>query len=232
MPAGQVAAITGRYPGAHGGPVHWGDPTELGLAAGAKTPANPIRCVICRFMHFPSFSSVSIGFAGVFTRGVFLFLNDSPSLPRRFLVHPYLIAALPSLSHHCLVIADKSLPHRCLIAASPHLCPITASSSLFHRCRSSLFHRCLIRPPPSAADALASPRWGEAVELKDGEVPVFWACGVTPQSAIMQVLDRPTPSPDPTPTQRQFTANQRHVAAFAVSRPNAVSDRIVLFSLS
>ncbi|KAL1526264.1 hypothetical protein AB1Y20_014983 [Prymnesium parvum] len=28
---GRVEAITSAYPGAHGGPVHWGDPTELGL---------------------------------------------------------------------------------------------------------------------------------------------------------------------------------------------------------
>lgn len=27
-----VAALTGRYPGAHGGPVHWGDPAALGLS--------------------------------------------------------------------------------------------------------------------------------------------------------------------------------------------------------
>lgn len=28
------------------------------------------------------------------------------------------------------------------------------------------------------------PDYGDAVEIKDGEVPVFWACGVTPQAAI------------------------------------------------
>ena len=28
------------------------------------------------------------------------------------------------------------------------------------------------------------PDFGDAVEIKAGEVPVFWACGVTPQSAI------------------------------------------------
>lgn len=31
---------------------------------------------------------------------------------------------------------------------------------------------------------LGKPHWGEAVTVKDGEVPVFWACGVTPQTAI------------------------------------------------
>lgn len=30
------------------------------------------------------------------------------------------------------------------------------------------------------------PDYGEAVSLKDGEVPLFWACGVTPQNALKQ----------------------------------------------
>ena len=36
-----------------------------------------------------------------------------------------------------------------------------------------------------AADALGAPDWGEAVTVRDGEVPVFWACGVTPQNALI-----------------------------------------------
>jgi len=31
---------------------------------------------------------------------------------------------------------------------------------------------------------LAAPDYGDAVELRPGELPVFWACGVTPQAAI------------------------------------------------
>ena len=31
-----------------------------------------------------------------------------------------------------------------------------------------------------------TPDWGDAPEMRDGEVPVFWACGVTPQNAIMR----------------------------------------------
>jgi len=31
---------------------------------------------------------------------------------------------------------------------------------------------------------IMKPDFGDAVEIKAGEVPVFWACGVTPQSAI------------------------------------------------
>lgn len=33
---------------------------------------------------------------------------------------------------------------------------------------------------------LGTPDWGQAVAFKPGEVPVFWACGVTPQAAIMR----------------------------------------------
>jgi uncharacterized protein YcsI (UPF0317 family) len=33
---------------------------------------------------------------------------------------------------------------------------------------------------------LSRPDYGEAVTIRDGEVPVFWACGVTPQEALAQ----------------------------------------------
>ncbi|SDK65039.1 Uncharacterized protein YcsI, UPF0317 family [Cryobacterium psychrotolerans] len=33
---------------------------------------------------------------------------------------------------------------------------------------------------------LAAPDFGDAVEIQRGEVPVFWACGVTPQAAVME----------------------------------------------
>ena len=29
------------------------------------------------------------------------------------------------------------------------------------------------------------PDFGDAVTIRDGEVPVFWACGVTPQLALL-----------------------------------------------
>lgn len=32
---------------------------------------------------------------------------------------------------------------------------------------------------------LNAPDFGDAPEVRDGEIPVFWACGVTPQAAIM-----------------------------------------------
>lgn len=33
---------------------------------------------------------------------------------------------------------------------------------------------------------LDNPEFGDAVEVRPGEVPVFWACGVTPQAALME----------------------------------------------
>lgn len=32
---------------------------------------------------------------------------------------------------------------------------------------------------------LFSPDWGDAVEINPGEVPVYWACGVTPQNVLL-----------------------------------------------
>jgi uncharacterized protein YcsI (UPF0317 family) len=32
---------------------------------------------------------------------------------------------------------------------------------------------------------IQKPDWGDAVTIRAGEVPVFWACGVTPQAVVM-----------------------------------------------
>ena len=32
---------------------------------------------------------------------------------------------------------------------------------------------------------LQKPDWGDVAEIKDGEVPVYWACGVTPQNVLL-----------------------------------------------
>src|SRR5690606_21113118 len=33
---------------------------------------------------------------------------------------------------------------------------------------------------------LGAPDYGDAVQIPDGHVPVFWACGVTPQAAVLE----------------------------------------------
>lgn len=40
-------------------------------------------------------------------------------------------------------------------------------------------------PKVIGIDDLSKTDFGDPVEIKPGEVPVFWACGVTPQSAVM-----------------------------------------------
>jgi uncharacterized protein YcsI (UPF0317 family) len=39
-------------------------------------------------------------------------------------------------------------------------------------------------PSAIGIEDLSRPDYGDAVTVRDGEVPVFWACGVTPQAAI------------------------------------------------
>ncbi len=41
-------------------------------------------------------------------------------------------------------------------------------------------------PEDIGISSINSPDFGDAVTIRDGEVPVFWACGVTPQVAIEQ----------------------------------------------
>ena len=39
-------------------------------------------------------------------------------------------------------------------------------------------------PSQIGIDDILKPDWGDAQTIKDDEIPVFWACGVTPQNAI------------------------------------------------
>jgi uncharacterized protein YcsI (UPF0317 family) len=43
------------------------------------------------------------------------------------------------------------------------------------------------KPEAIGIKDIAAPDWGDAVPIHDDEIPVFWACGVTPQSVIMAV---------------------------------------------
>ena len=40
-------------------------------------------------------------------------------------------------------------------------------------------------PAELGIEDLGAPDYGDAVELRDGEIPVFWACGVTPQAVAV-----------------------------------------------
>lgn len=41
-------------------------------------------------------------------------------------------------------------------------------------------------PRELGIDDLGRPDFGDAVDIPEGSLPVFWACGVTPQAAVMQ----------------------------------------------
>ncbi len=41
-------------------------------------------------------------------------------------------------------------------------------------------------PRALGIDDLSRPHFGDAVTIREGEVPMFWACGVTPQVALCQ----------------------------------------------
>ncbi len=43
----------------------------------------------------------------------------------------------------------------------------------------------LAKPDVIGIADIGKPDWGDAVPIKADEIPVFWACGVTPQSVIM-----------------------------------------------
>jgi uncharacterized protein YcsI (UPF0317 family) len=45
----------------------------------------------------------------------------------------------------------------------------------------------LAKPESIGIKDIGKPDWGDAVPIHDDEIPVFWACGVTPQSVIMAV---------------------------------------------
>jgi uncharacterized protein YcsI (UPF0317 family) len=60
---------------------------------------------------------------------------------------------------------------------------------------------------------IGRPDYGDASVIRDGEVPVFWACGVTPQQAIRSA--RPSFSITHTPGQMLVTdVRNSHLAVF------------------
>jgi uncharacterized protein YcsI (UPF0317 family) len=56
-------------------------------------------------------------------------------------------------------------------------------TSRFPRVHGAPVH--LGRPDLIGIADLGAPDFGDPVEVKDDELPVFWACGVTPQAAVM-----------------------------------------------
>lgn len=57
-------------------------------------------------------------------------------------------------------------------------------TSRYYKAHGSPIH--IGNPEAIGISTLEQPDYGDAVTLRDGEVPVFWACGVTTQTAILQ----------------------------------------------
>ena len=41
-------------------------------------------------------------------------------------------------------------------------------------------------PRALGIEDLGRPDYGDPIDVREGEVPVFWGCGVTPQAAVME----------------------------------------------
>lgn len=76
-----------------------------------------------------------------------------------------------------VVVSMRPIPHAQIVKA------VNATSSM-PRVHGGPLH--IGDPARIGIGDLSRPDFGDAVTIRDGEVPVFWACGVTPQAVIME----------------------------------------------
>lgn len=76
-----------------------------------------------------------------------------------------------------MVVSMRPIPH----GDVPRVVQVTARYPLAHGAPVHIGD-----PSAIGITDLARPDYGEAVTLRPGEVPVFWACGVTPQAAVQE----------------------------------------------
>lgn len=62
--------------------------------------------------------------------------------------------------------------------------PVSSSAPSESSDRGLIIIHVFVQASIGIADVLR-PDYGEAVTIREGEVPVFWACGVTPQAVVM-----------------------------------------------
>lgn len=79
--------------------------------------------------------------------------------------------------HGNMVVSMRPIPYAKVVKATE----ITASMPRVH---GAPVH--IGAPEAIGIVDLGAPDFGDAVTIRDGEVPVFWPCGVTPQDAIMR----------------------------------------------
>ena len=78
--------------------------------------------------------------------------------------------------HGNMVVSMRPIPHRLVPAAVA----VTAGMPRVHGMPVQIGY-----PETIGIRDLAHPDFGDAVTIREGEVPVFWPCGVTPQTAVM-----------------------------------------------
>ena len=77
-----------------------------------------------------------------------------------------------------MVVSMRPLPYNQIVKA------VTVTSSM-PRVHGAPIH--IGDPSVIGIKDINHPEFGDSVTIKDGEVPVFWCCGVTPQSVVMNV---------------------------------------------
>ena len=75
-----------------------------------------------------------------------------------------------------MVVSMRPIPHRLVPAAVA----ITAGMPRVHGAPVQIGY-----PEAIGVGDLSRPDFGDAVTIREGEVPVFWPCGVTPQAVLM-----------------------------------------------
>lgn len=78
--------------------------------------------------------------------------------------------------HGNMVVSMRPIPHEQVVKA------VTVTSTIPRVHGAPVHIGC---PEAIGIGNLDQPDFGDAVTVKEGEVPVFWACGVTPQAAVM-----------------------------------------------
>lgn len=79
--------------------------------------------------------------------------------------------------HGNMVVSMRPIPHELI----PKAVQITGQMPRVHGAPIQIGF-----PEVIGIHDLDHPDYGDAVTIKDGEVPVFWPCGVTPQNVVMQ----------------------------------------------
>lgn len=88
-----------------------------------------------------------------------------------------LVCQPAGLFHGNMVVSMRPIPYEQVVKA------VTVTAAI-PRVHGAPVH--IGDPSAIGIKDIMHPDFGDAVTIKEGEVPVFWACGVTPQAAVME----------------------------------------------